>query len=68
MIDLRNKPPESARRQSQITALIIAVACAVVIAIALLVSRNDTTPRPDTTNAGPSMVQPIRPTPQPKNP
>jgi hypothetical protein len=34
----------------------------------MLVPRNDTMPSPDTTNAGPSVVQPVQPTPPPKTP
>ena len=34
----------------------------------LMTPSNDTTPDPDTTNAGPSVVQPVQPTPQPKAP
>jgi hypothetical protein len=44
------------------------VAAALAILVVMLVPHNDVTPNPDTTNTGPSMVQPVQPTPQPSAP
>ena len=71
MAALRSRPTETARQQVRSTWMLIALAAAAVLLIALLVPRNNTMPNPDTTNAGPSTVQPVQPvqpTPQPKAP
>jgi hypothetical protein len=68
MAALRNRPTESAHQQVRSTWMLIALAAAAVLLIALLVPRNDTMPNPDTTKAGPSTVQPVQPTPQPRAP
>jgi hypothetical protein len=38
----------------------------VLALLVLFTPRNDTTPNPDTTNAGPTTAQPVQPTPTPK--
>ena len=68
MPDIRNRPTETARRQVRSAWMVIALAAALVLLIVLLVPRNDTTPDPDTTNSGPSAVQPAQPSPQPNAP
>jgi hypothetical protein len=68
MVDLRQRPTETARQQSRATWTIIALVAAAVVLVALLVPRNDTMPNPDTTNAGPTTAQPVQSVPQPKAP
>jgi len=68
MADLRTQPTETARQQVRSTWMLIALAAAAVLLIALLVPRSETMPNPDTTNAGPSTIQPVQPTARPKAP
>ena len=63
----RHLPTRQHQRRSSWLAFAL-VAAAVIMLLIMLVPRNDTMPPPDTTNAGPSVVQPVQPTPQPKAP
>lgn len=59
---------EKAWRQSKATWIGIALVALVIVLLAIRVRPNDATPNPDTTNTGPSIVQPVQPAPQPKSP
>ena len=60
--------PEGPRNKGRNRWLGIGLALGVAPLLFLMTPSNDTTPYPDTTNAGPSVVQPVQPTPQPNTP
>jgi hypothetical protein len=64
-------PPEGPGNRGGNRWLLIGLALGAAIMLLFLVlmtPSNETTPYPDTTNAGPSVVQPVPTTPQPKTP
>lgn len=48
-------------------AIALVAAALVLMLLVVMTPHNDTTPDPDTTNSGPSIVQPVQPTPRPNN-